>query len=388
LILEIEYLMVNRYFIFLCLLFLIVVLTAISYSIQINTIKPKTTPTIKEGLFSLTQCSEAKKNSSPTTSKSSLIIKNTAGKLPLSQYHIFSSWNTACSGKFVSTQQIQNVLSSGCRFLDFPITNIKGEPKICSTFFTNNISMNSITLSQAIQICVNNAFQNYITIDYNCTSSSNNTKSQTYTIKNFKDPLFIQLRFTNKKTTIDFLNTVTEIVGYLIKGRQYNTNSVLDTDTTLDQLRNKIVLLVDITNLSTVYKDSLLPNITNLVVGHFSGVMMYPFQTLLKSVPKNIPKNINASKINNKNLDSFLPIDQYTMAIPRNILTKTVQPTISQVIELAVYHNVQFMPFLFYKKNSLLTNYIHFFQQKKSAFLPIQSLNNILLQEHEKAVMK
>ena len=358
-ILEIEYSMVNRYFIFLCLLFLIVVFTAISYSIQINTIKP----TI--GLFSLTQCSEAQNISSPSVSDSSLTIQTTSGTLPLSQYHIFSSWNSACSGKFVSTQQIKNVLSTGCRFLDFPIDNKDGESNIYSPVFTKDACNNFISLYQAIQTCVDNAFQNYITIDFNCTSDNDNTKSQKYTITNYNDPLFIQLRFprVSKRIDIAYLNSVAETVGYLIKGRQYDTNIVLDTDTTLNQLNQKIVLLVDVTNISLSYKDSKLSNITNLAVGHFSGVMMFPFQTLLKTVPQNIPPNINFSKVNSKNIDSYIPIEQYTMAIPTNILTLTVQPTIKQVIELAVYHNVQFMPFIFYQENSLLTDYIQFFQK-------------------------
>jgi hypothetical protein len=376
---------------------------AISYSIQLNT--------VKEGLFSnLTKCSEAQSLAAPSTSESSVIIQNTKGKLPLSQYHVFASWNTACSGQFVSTQQIQNVLSTGCRFVDFPITDVSGEPMIYAPRFTNDVSKNSIPLKQAMKICMDNAFQNHITIDYQCSTdskSSNKTKSQKYILHNYDDPLFIQLRFedmehkhgkkttkpkhkqNNDKKTEQFLNKIAEIVGHLTRAQQYKNHksNSLSTDIPLSDLKNKIILLVDITNIpALLFENSHLQNITNLVVGHYSGIMMYPFKTLLNSVPKNIPPfNQSSNDYSTTNLDSYLSIDQYTMAIPDAHL-KT-QPTIKQVIELAVYHNVHFMPFLFYQHNHLLKEYIQFFQQKQSAFLPIQSLNNILLHESEQAVM-
>jgi hypothetical protein len=379
---------------------------AISYSIQINKIQN----TLKEGLFSnLTKCSEAQNLAAPSKLDSSLIIKKNHGSLPLSQYHIFASWNTACSGQFVSTQQIQNVLSTGCRFVDFPITNISGEPMIYAPRFTNDISINSIPLNQAIKVCMDNAFQHHITIDYNCSTNNKNSKnnnSQKYILHNYDDPLFIQLRFEDlekhKKTNHKnknkndnkmeiFLNKIAEIVGHLTRTREYknhNSNG-LTTDVEFKKLKDKVILLVDITNISSiVFEKSHLHNITNLVVGHYSGVMMYPFQTLLNSVPKNIPPDNQTSRESSTTkLDYYLPIDQYTMAIPNARFKTATQPTIRQVIELAVYHNVHFMPFLFYQQNSLLTDYIQFFQQKQSAFIPIQSMNKILLQESEQAVM-
>jgi len=380
-------------------LFLIVLLIAISYSIQINT--------VKEGLFSnLTKCAEAQSLAAPSTSKSSLIIQHNKGPLPLSQYHIFASWNTACSGQFVSKQQIQNVLSTGCRFVDFPLSDVSGEPMIYAPRFTNDVSTNSISFKEAIKVCMDNAFQHHITVNYNCSTDkkgSNKSNSQKYILHNYDDPLFIQLRFEdlekkktnntqkpkhNNKKIEHFLNKIAEIFGHLTRARHYkdHKSTALSTDIPLKKLKEKVILLVDITNIPTMlFENSHLHNLTNLVVGHYSGVMMYPFQTLLNSVPENIPPNNLSNDSSTTNLDFYLPIDQYTMAIPDAHL-KT-QPSIKQVLELAVYHNVQFMPFLFYQHNSLLTDYIHFFQQKQSAFLPIQSLNKILLQEHEQAVM-
>ena len=382
--------MYSRFFIFLCLLFMIIILVSISYSVQLHTVKKN----IQESfLFSkFTKCSEATKLAPPTSMDSKLIIQNTEGNLPISQYHVFSSWNTACSGKFVSTQQILNVLSTGCRFLDFPITNINGEPMICSPQFTNDVSNNFISLNTAIKTSIENAFQNYITINYNCnnqTNTNNIFNSQKYTLKNFQDPLFIQLRFpkiddeniTTSPITNDYLNKVAEYVGYAIKGLQYqNASSTykLTPDTTLQDLVKSVILLVDITFISNaMFEDSELSNITNIVVGQSSGMMMYPFQVLLKSTPKNIPsiQNLNSSS-------NF----SFNMAIPDSKFN--IEPSIEQVMELAAYYNVQFVPFLFYRSSSLLSDYINFFQKKQTAFLSIKSLTKYLLQDSQQAVMR
>ena len=387
--------MYSRFFIFLCLLFMIIILVSISYSIQLNTIKQydkNNNNNNKEGFFlsKFTKCSEATNLAPPTTMDSKLIIQNTEGNLPISQYHVFSSWNTACSGKFVSTQQILNVLSTGCRFLDFPITNINGEPMICSPQFTNDVSDNFISLNTAIQTAIDNAFQNYITINYNCnnkTNTNNKFNSQKYTLKNFQDPLFIQLRFpkiddeniTTSPITNDYLNKVAEYVGYAIKGLQYqNASSTykLTPDTTLQDLAQSVVLLVDNTSISSgMFDDSELSNIANIIVGESSGMMMYPFRVLLKSTPKNIPSIQNPTPSSNS-LNMAIPDSKYN-----------IEPTIEQVMELAAYHNVQFVPFLFYRTTSLLSDYINFFQKKQTAFLSIKSLTKYLLQDSEQAVM-
>ena len=341
----------------------------------------------------LTKCSESQKMTAPIIADTTLMIQNNNGTLPLSQYHIFSSWNSACSGKFVSTQQILNVLTTGCRMVDFPVTDVSGEPMICPSF-TNDLSTNSIPLNTAVQTCVNNAFQKYITINYDCAGSS----SQNYTLNNYEDPLFIQLRFgntivnkddvpsfLNKNTdnplniTVEFLNKIAEQIGYTIKGLQYSTQTntiyTLDTTVNLQELKNKVILLVDVSAFPLdKFKKSELSKITNIIVGDKSGLMMYPFQILLNSTPENIP---------NKKTNT---IKKFNMAIPDTLLN--IEPNIQQILELAVYHNVQFMPYLFYRTNTLLKDYINLFQSKKSAFLPIEGLNKTLLQDNQKAIMR
>ena len=81
--------------------------------------------------------------------------------------------------------------------------------------FKKETSTQSISLEQVIKTCLNNAFQQNITIDYNCSSKNNKSNSHTYTLNNYEDPLFIHLRFKglekknnkkNKKTKLKNLN--------------------------------------------------------------------------------------------------------------------------------------------------------------------------------------
>ena len=50
--------------------------------------------------------------------------------LPLNEYFIFSAWNTCWSGNTFSLRQLEKVMENGCRFLDFEVYNINGQPEI------------------------------------------------------------------------------------------------------------------------------------------------------------------------------------------------------------------------------------------------------------------
>lgn len=348
----------------------------------------------------ITGCSEAQSKATSEITDSSTLIQNTLGNLPISKYTVFSSWNSACSGKFVSTQQILNVLSTGCRMVDFPITVSGGNFLICSPVFNNDASYNSIPLVSAIETSVNNAFQNYITVTYQCSGLST---SPTYTMSNYTDPLFIQLRFVNSdanttdlltgqtsnktvKISISDFDQMAELIEYNLKGRQYkpkaNTSVYkMNINTYLNKLQQKVVLIIDTTSFDagtlTNFQGSKLSSMTNLTIGTGNKykMNMKPFQTLLDSPPKTTS-------------DSNTSITQLSMGIPdftNNIIT---QPTIQQVMLLASNYKVQFVPFVFYQTNTLLTDYIQFFQKNKSAFISIDTVNNLLIQESQGAVMR
>jgi hypothetical protein len=177
-----------------------------------------------------------------------------------------------------------------------------------------------------------------------------------------------------------------ELVGYNLKGRQYqptaNTSFYkMNINTYLNKLQQKIVFMVDTTSFDSAtlsnFQDSQLSAMTNLTIG--SGVEyemnMYPFQTLLNSPPKTTA-------------DSKASITQLSMGIPDFTNNITTEPTIQQVMQLATNYHVQFVPFVFYQTNPLLTDYIQFFQKNKSAFISLDTVNNLFIQESQQAVMR
>ena len=52
-------------------------------------------------------------------------ISNKYAKMPLHEYCIKASYNTACSGEYVSVNMVKEVLKRGCRFLDFEVFYMK-----------------------------------------------------------------------------------------------------------------------------------------------------------------------------------------------------------------------------------------------------------------------
>ena len=83
---------------------------------------------IQEGLVGMVDDAEFEKvkNDKNFMSISSIqSMENKYAKLPIKDYCIKSSYNSATTGKTVNKKMIQYVLSRGCRFLDFEVFYIK-----------------------------------------------------------------------------------------------------------------------------------------------------------------------------------------------------------------------------------------------------------------------
>lgn len=162
-----------------------------------------------------------------------LYIKNFSGdsNLPLKEYVIKSSYNTAITGNYVSNDMIKLVLSRGCRFIDFEIFIIDDVPQISysndNTYTTRNTD-NTIVLDTALSTVASNAFVN--------------------SIPNPKDPLFIHLRVkSNDPKSLKYV--AASIDSTLFKsGRLYKNK--IDKDTTLADVAGKFVVLIDNSNIN------------------------------------------------------------------------------------------------------------------------------------------
>lgn len=307
---------------------------------------------------------------------------------PLNKLFIFSSWNTACSGNYVSTDQITNVIASGCRMLQFTVSNFESQPTIFGEFSDN--ANQGVLLEDAVQTCMNKAFTYSLSI-------TTNTGKETLNLTNYNDPLIVMISFKYFTTTdlkkyedtkntnltqpiptydLTFFNKCATSIKTNFNNRLYRdtNNRAMSIDQTIlkSQLNQKVVVVIDITGLSNsqlaVFETSrLYKNYTNLVTGSKKGVSIYPLADLITK-PR---KTVNTADIK-KNL--VLALNETTQ-----------NPSLSDFITCSFYQNCQMIPLLFYHSDFI--NIMQYFQQNNSAFLSQQTINNEVIKPNSIPVM-
>lgn len=154
--------------------------------------------------------------------------------MPLKQYCIKASLNSATTGKTVNKDMVKFVLSRGCRLLDFEVFYTKAgnnylpvvaestdpEFKLFST--DNHITLESV----------------FTTIIGNCFSGNSPNK---------KDPLFIHLRIKTKDT--ECYSAISKLIDSILKIKLYQGE--VNDKTKLEQLMGKIVIVID----KTIHRD-------------------------------------------------------------------------------------------------------------------------------------
>ena len=154
--------------------------------------------------------------------------------LPLKEYCIKASYNSACSGKYVSKDMIKHVLSRGCRFIDMEVFYIKHKnnfmPVVAKSSDPNFILFdtdNHITLEEAFTTILSNGFSG--------------------TSPNKNDPLFLHLRIKTKKS--ECYNEVSKLIDSILKPKLMDGE--INDETKLSEFMNKVVVVVD----KTIHRD-------------------------------------------------------------------------------------------------------------------------------------
>jgi len=151
-------------------------------------------------------------------------ISQPDANMPLSQYVVKASYNSACTGNYVNSKAIEYVISRGCRFVDFEVFDISNVPYVAfskDTTFKSIDSKNKILLDDALTTVATTAFS---------------SKSP-----NLKDPMFIHLRIKSKSDNV--YKNVAKSVDASLKSKIYNGK--IDDKTKLSDVMGKIVLFVD-----------------------------------------------------------------------------------------------------------------------------------------------
>jgi hypothetical protein len=161
------------------------------------------------------------KNSDP------VIIQNinpSYASLPLRDFVIKASFNSAITGKYVNLAMIQYILSRGCRFLDFEIFLIDGAPVVA---YSTDKKSDTIDTN------------NYILLDSVLASAVSNAFSQVS--PNSNDPLFIHLRIKSSDPKI--YSAVAKSIDFSMKAKLYNKNVTNNTE--LSEIMGKVVIVMD-----------------------------------------------------------------------------------------------------------------------------------------------
>jgi hypothetical protein len=206
--------------------------TSVPLTTTLSSIRSTSSPTTtKLSSIMPTRSNGVKENfySPPENTNNSWMLPKSS--MPLTQYCIKSSYNTAISGDYVSEEMLSNVLAQGCRFIDFEVfyDKVTASPFVA---YTTDPSYNTINT------------KNKIILD---TILSRSVRDGFTKAPNVLDPLLIQLRI--KSNDINVYRSVAKSVKYAL-GEKLYTKQITEK-TTLDDVMGKVILIVDKTlNLS------------------------------------------------------------------------------------------------------------------------------------------
>ena len=264
------------------------------------------------------------------------------GNLPLKEYCIKSSYNSACSGTFMNLDSIKYILKRGCRFLDFELYYINQNVVVgYSNDGYTMLSKNTLALTDVFACLISNGFS--------------------APSPNLGDPLFVQLRIrsTDPKSYQDIATAITSgLSARLFKGN-------VDGNTPINTIMGKIVLVVD-PRISGDYSIYPICNIgdTNckslgMLVNMQSNI--YPLYKYSSTQMMNLLSNPPAM-IDSQNSD----ITILRMIEPATS-TETINPNSFLFMQ---NYGVQIVENRFYIMDSALTKYEDFFRDNKMAFVP------------------
>lgn len=277
-------------------------------------------------------------------------IPNAYLELPIREFIVKSSYNSAISGLFASKDAIKLVLERGCRLIDFEIfsrNNIEyvsysGDPEYKS-MGTENVSSNRLKLV--------NAFNTIATSAFSSPSPSTN------------DPLFILIRI--KDNSAQVYRRVSKQLNRTFSQRLFK--GTFNSGTPLRKIQGKVVIFFDTLSSPkwTEYDkcdqgaDACLDGVIHLEAGT-TNFPLYSYGDLF-SLPS-LPVNRNTGDLKT-DINSFMIVQPPAFDA---IKPPDPQSTIEK------WHP-QFLAYKFYQKNEQLDKYEAIFNNYGCAFVPMSA---------------
>jgi hypothetical protein len=261
--------------------------------------------------------------------------------LPLREYHIKASMDSAYDGSAISIDALTYTIAHGCRFLDFQIFSVENVPVVAYSSNKNNgtyESSNSLPLNDVLKTVSTSAFSTVA--------------------PNPNDPLFLFLRFQTTNESIFPL--VKKILEMNLNGTFYN--SPVNKGTILSKIIKKVVILVDndyylnlqkTPNSLSAFQKEIAP-----YINAYCGTTEFPmikYDSLLN-------QGSTSPQIHKDGVTTS--VTKLQISIPDG-----VNPNNPSLVHFIKDHGVQIVPYRFYLKDSELSNYEEFFKENKSAFV-------------------
>jgi len=269
--------------------------------------------------------------------------------LPIREFIVKSSYNSAISGRYASTDALKLVLERGCRFIDFEIfsrndveyVSYSGDPEY-KTMGTENVSKNRLKLADALNTAAGSAFSSP-------TPSTN-------------DPLFILLRI--KDNTAPIYKRIAKNINIAFSQRLFK--GTFNSGTPLRKLQGRVIIFLDTLSAPKWNEydkcDSKPNQCLDKVVHLEAGTTNFPLYAYadLLTLPKVI---VNRNTKNLKtDIDSFMIVEP-----PQFDAIKPPKPADA----LNDWHP-QFLVYKFYNPDSAeLTEYEALFNKYGCAFVPM-----------------
>ena len=265
-------------------------------------------------------------------------ITNVKTNLPLREYCIMASHNTALTGAYVNLDMITDVLKRGCRFMDLEVYSV--DDKLVVAHSTDNANFNldvenTVPFGDVLNRIASDGFS----------GSSPNPN----------DPIFIQLRIKSKDyTNIDTI--IKDKLGprlYKTQLRKNTYNNEMMAKTPISQLMGKVIIIVE-KDLNS--KDKSL-KCANMESGRID------FRKYTKS-------RLTAELITPPNIQN----DDIRTDVR---FMKIVFPDTESNLDakrLITDYGTKILANRFYKPDNTLTKYEKIFSDKGSAFVPISSM--------------
>lgn len=166
--------------------------------------------------------------------------------MPLRQYCVKASSNSAYSGNFISDEMIKYVLSRGCRFLDFELFSLP--KKAGDSEFVPFVGYSTDGASPHSQS--NNNVELSVILKSTLSHAFLTKTSEEYNTKNIDDPLFLHFRLRGetsdkKQELYNSIQRVLESLNANATFKPYFTTSSITPETSISKIMKKCVIIFD-----------------------------------------------------------------------------------------------------------------------------------------------